>query len=721
MGNQTFADDLRERSDQSLKSMLEFRPDLLTPLPADITSLAIRATSTHSLIRALDLLTNWELDVLTAAATLDEPFNIKELEKIIDKSISPAVKKLHELGLFYGDNSQLKIPNNLRILIGEDPAGLGPKATIKADLDLLATAPKEAKLILEHLTWETPRGQVSNMKSPPTGVSWLLDNDFLTILDSHTVALPREIGIYLRGGKIFRDIRNTPPEIAGNKILQSNIDTGAIANISDFLRWCEELAQYWANDPANIIKTGGIGVRDLKRTCEHLGLAENLTSFLADLLFQTELIGIDGNGEVLPTQNYDLWLKQDPEAKWLAIAQIWLNSSRYLGENLTPLSNDLERANLVANKKLLIESLIDSPEIETEVESLLKRLEWKAPRRFNSNYIQQILRETEWLGITGRGGLSSYGINFLDGNKASLEIGINKAFPKNIDYILIQSDYTAIAPGPLEYEIADQIELIADIEGRGSATVFRFTAKSIRRGLDHGMHGADILEFLKKTSKTQVPQPLEYLIQDCAKKHGKLKVGHACAFLRNDDENIVTEIANNKKIEDLGVRKIADTVLIFEAEIEEVLEVLRQENYFPVAEGKNGVLISAPISRRLKLKRNNSNKFRENQSSNSQKDLAEVAIKALRVREKVTSVPTFDLPKNSAQSTLNLLQSHIEDNSTVAIGYADSNGHVSNRLIDPISIKQGILTAKDHATGKIETFRIPRITGVVQYDDVESA
>jgi hypothetical protein len=33
-------------------------------------------------------------------------------------------------------------------------------------------------------------------------------------------------------------------------------------------------------------------------------------------------------------------------------------------------------------------------------------------------------------------------------------------------------------------------------------------------------------------------------------------------------------------------------------------------------------------------------------------------------------------------------------------------------LIDPISISLGTLVARDHATGEVAYFRIPRITGV---------
>ena len=49
---------------------------------------------------------------------------------------------------------------------------------------------------------------------------------------------------------------------------------------------------------------------------------------------------------------------------------------------------------------------------------------------------------------------------------------------------------------------------------------------------------------------------------------------------------------------------------------------------------------------------------------------------------------------------------------SLSIGYADNNGAVTHRIIDPIRVSAGALLARDHATGEVQSFRIPRITGV---------
>ena len=70
------------------------------------------------------------------------------------------------------------------------------------------------------------------------------------------------------------------------------------------------------------------------------------------------------------------------------------------------------------------------------------------------------------------------------------------------------------------------------------------------------------------------------------------------------------------------------------------------------------------------------------------------------------------LPRTTANETLDLLATFIKEQQTLSIGYADNNGAVTHRIIDPINISAGTLLARDHATGEVQTFRIPRITGV---------
>ena len=207
-----------------------------------------------------------------------------------------------------------------------------------------------------------------------------------------------------------------------------------------------------------------------------------------------------------------------------------------------------------------------------------------------------------------------------------------------------------------------------------------------------------------------MPQPLEYLINDVAKRHGKLRVGIAHSYLRCEDEGIIQQILHDKKLEPLRFRKLAPQVLISDTDITEVISILRESGYLPAAENATGILVSAPAIRRAKSRPKPPRVISE-VSVPSEVILAS-AVRALRAGEKASAHKPREIPRTTANETLDLLHQYIEEQASLTIGYADTNGGVSNRLIDPISISLGTLIARDHATGEMQSFRIPRITGV---------
>ena len=87
------------------------------------------------------------------------------------------------------------------------------------------------------------------------------------------------------------------------------------------------------------------------------------------------------------------------------------------------------------------------------------------------------------------------------------------------------------------------------------------------------------------------------------------------------------------------------------------------------------------------------------------------AVKTIRAGERSRKVEPI-VPGTSSNETLALINQYINNQQTIAISYADNNGGVINRIIEPISISLGTLTAKDEASGEITQFRIPRINGV---------
>ena len=709
----SFTEELRKRSDQEITTLFSSRLDLISPVPSDLMALAARANSTPSLMRARESLDKFRLNILTAICTLEEPASLIEILAITSKEAKDAVDSLWGLALIYKDGDKYRVPTNVRTMVGENPAGLGPKSSKSVDFELLLSAPKGATETIAKMVWGPPKGQVADIKKAPPAIKWLIDNNFLIPFDSQTVLLPRGVAMHFRGGKVFKDLQYSCPNIEGVTRKQTAADLAAIANISNFVRWAEELGHNWSDEPPSGLRSGGLGVRDLKRSAEHLGVSESCVAFVAELLYIGGLITIDTDDQILPTSGFDLWLTRSIEEQWHALVTLWLETSRVSGlvgksdsKNIAALGPELDRGGVSALKRTILGVLKNHPEIDPTIDSVIAAVSWLMPTRLNPDYNEWILREAEWLGLTGQGALSSFGVALISG----LKLGVESALPIPVDHILIQADNSAVAPGPLTLELANAIGTIADIESRGGASVYRFSEASIRRGLDHGQTGDQIKDFLKKISKTPMPQPLEYLIADVAKRHGRLRVGSTASYLRCEDEGLIQEIIHDKRLESLRVRKLSPQVLVCDVDANELMRALRDAGYLPAAENATGVLVTAPTVRRAKSRPKPPRVVTD--FSSPSETLVASALRALRAGERASSHKPRDVPRTTANETVDLLHRYIEERVSLTIGYADTNGGVSNRLIDPLSISLGTLIARDHATGEIAQFRIPRITGV---------
>jgi hypothetical protein len=179
---------------------------------------------------------------------------------------------------------------------------------------------------------------------------------------------------------------------------------------------------------------------------------------------------------------------------------------------------------------------------------------------------------------------------------------------------------------------------------------------------------------------------------------------------------------NDRKLDALGLRRIAPEVLISTLEGSDLMNVLRSAGYLPAAEDSQGLLLSGPRIARAQSKARPPRIIGEFVEPDDV--LLEVAVRTIRTGEKSSAKQSTlrnlsqealgSLPRSTANETLNLLVKHLRHfpNKSLSIGYADNNGMVSHRIIDPLMISAGSLQAKDHATGEVLTFRIARITGV---------
>jgi hypothetical protein len=348
------------------------------------------------------------------------------------------------------------------------------------------------------------------------------------------------------------------------------------------------------------------------------------------------------------------------------------------------------------------------------------RVAWLRPRRprTRTEQVGWAIEEAAALGVTGLDGLASYARALLaggDGADAAAHAVLDELLPSPVDHVLIQADLTAVAPGPLESGLARTLQLLADVESRGGATVYRFTPGSVRRALDSGWSAAEVHEFVASVSRTPVPQPLTYLVDDTARTFGTVRIGHAEAFLRADDEAALTELVHHPKAASLGLRRIAPTVLVSSTPIDVLLPRLRELGAAPVVESADGTVhVARPDLLRARRPRapRPSGLRRAHESAH----VAQV-LNAVRSGDRAAaSRPATVGATLTPSGAMLALREAVEAGTTVLIDYVDNHGSRSQRLVDPRRVEGGWLTAHDHRSDDDRTFAVHRITAVKPVD-----
>lgn len=62
--------------------------------------------------------------------------------------------------------------------------------------------------------------------------------------------------------------------------------------------------------------------------------------------------------------------------------------------------------------------------------------------------------------------------------------------------------------------------------------------------------------------------------------------------------------------------------------------------------------------------------------------------------------------------TLGVLKAAIAEGDSLWLGYVDNDGVTAERVIDPVGLAGGQLTAYDHRTDSVRQFSVHRVTGV---------
>lgn len=481
---------------------------------------------------------------------------------------------------------------------------------------LLAEAPPGARHVLEALRWGPPVGRTperpaaDGAPSPArAAVDHLLGDGLLAVSDAQHVVLPREVALALRGGRTHAEpaTRPVPAPPPGPVAPPATVDAESAAHAEEAVRLVAEVVAAWGAEPVGLLRSGGLGVRELRRLAARLEVPEADAALLVETAAAAGLVAADGEEtpSALPTTDADDWLDLDLGHRWEQLARAWLTSDRAAWLVGTRDDRGTVRAALDAEalrrpwaprlRRAVLDVLGEAgtPLAAADVHAVLR---WRTPRSAPAEHaVEAVLREAAVLGVVGAGALGSPGRALLTPDDGAAATALAAALPAPVDDLLLQGDLTGVVPGRPGTELAALLERAAVVESRGGATTVRFTATSVQRALDAGTTADELLAQLSAVARGGVPQPLEYLVRDVARRHGQVRTGLASAYLRSDDPTLLAGLAEDAALRHLGLLRVAPTVLVAQVPPAALLAALRDRGVPVVAEDTGGHVLALHV------------------------------------------------------------------------------------------------------------------------------
>jgi hypothetical protein len=779
---------LRTQSTDDLVTLLGNRPDCLSPLPRSLNALGDRLSGPTSVRLALQRLDRGCLDLLEAMRALGDGTGFDAVRRFIDVGNGTADSdyerarndlqrhaliwpqgdgKLRLAGPLRNPEGALRLGASLRTLLKPltvaqlksmmDKLSIEPNGVKQRLIDdlsavisdsqhvseLIATAPTEARDLAEILAWRSPRivsdddgfSHYREVARGGAGQRWLMERGLLLPAAppaAHgAVEMAREVALALRGSDYRAPLTPRPPE--PETVATDGVDSHASAAASSTVDGVSRLLELALRQPVTKLRTGGVGVRELRRLAKALQSSEDSVRLWVEIASAAGLLFPDEDG-IRPTSEGELWRKRQPAERIGPLLMAWWDLA--YAPTSTASSDKSPPALLGSfsddNRQFRHEALRALVQLEAgrglrDRNELDRLLVWKRPY-IDVDNTHALWTEAEQLGVVAQGALSRLGEALVAGELDEIAAVARDLLPAAEETMRLQADLTAIVGGTPSADLTALLDLVADQQQRDTASVWRFSASSIRRALDGGYSATDLLAELRAVSTSDLPQPLEYLINDTARRHGEVEVVPVGCCVVGRDEATLAEIHRHRALKELAPRLLAPTVLASRKSVAETVKLLRQAGYAPLQRNSKGDVVierstsrvapEPPAARPL-------NRPRAHDSSVS------VAVPDLRrLAEKLLDPGEPELPWEDAAAPDDLetriaeqnprlsegeriaLADALRHHSQVEIDYVDQNGTHSVRTITPTDVVDHWLEAYCHLRNGERNFRIERIRGI---------
>ncbi|MDR7322457.1 MULTISPECIES: helicase-associated domain-containing protein [Catenuloplanes] len=489
-------------------------------------------------------------------------------------------------------------------------AALGDATAVR---DLADAAPPETRDLLHAMAAGMPVATPDPARS--AAQDWAVSRGLLAF-SGWRLEMPAEVATALRGPDWAPPFTPEPPLPAPVPVAADALTRESAAAAHAAVQAVNALLDAVAATPAAALKTGGVGTRELTRLGKAAGLPPAEARFWLVLAHAAGLVAAVHDRSVgygmdpvhyAVTGAHGRWRRLSPAGRLTALLRRW--------PTLAPAALAAHRGGFGPAGAALVPHPVDAvaPRLKTGLLDLLGALPeghglpspfaagpavgWHRPldrpvTGDRDELVTQLWEEGRLCGVIAHGALTPLGRALLAGAGDDLDRIAGELLPDAVTTALFQNDLTVVVPGIPAAELAELLDACADRESRGSAGTWRFTAASVRRALDDGHRAEDLRAALGAVGT--LPQALDYLITDVARRHGRVRVRPAGCVLHTDDPALVAEILSTRGLAALGLTAVAPTVLVSPAGVEETLAGLRAAGFAPAGEDATG----GPLVRR---------------------------------------------------------------------------------------------------------------------------
>jgi len=434
-----------------------------------------------------------------------------------------------------------------------------------------------------------------------SAIGALLDRSLIGVdTEEQTCVVWLDVLVGLNGGRLFGEAFPAPPADRALTVLP-----GGQPALPPVLEHLDALLAHWRARPADALTGGGLGVRPVRAAAKSLGVPAPYLGLLAVLAAEVGLLGVVNRGSTgrgrnrrthrqwAPTELAQRWSESPPAWRWALLVDTWRHSPQIVELEGLPERHEphavVTDATAVATRSAWLLHLAALPEGQgVAADAVAEAAAARSPMLLGApGRVAAMVAASRALGLVpsdGGVGLTAAGRAVLDG-PAAVEV----LLPAPDDHIVVQADLTIVAPPGAPPDVSATLARWANLESAAGARVYRLSEQRLAAALATETDD-EVLGWLKEHSRVGVPQNVEYLIRDMARRRGRVRAGSATTYLRSDDPTLLTQAIGVRAAK---LRLLAPTVAVSPLSRAKVLAALADAGVAAVAEDADGATVHA--------------------------------------------------------------------------------------------------------------------------------